>query len=573
MGGYMEESIDKKQTFMGGVLVVLFSQIIVKILGLVYRLAITNIPYFGDEGNGLYGAGFQIYVLILAIASIGVPGAIAKLVSERVAVGKHKEAHRIFKIAFVLFAVIGLIGSSMLFFGAKYISTDLIGNSDVEGVLAALSPSIFFVAISAVIRGYFNGLYNMKATANSQMLEQLFKSVLTVVIVLGIYFIGTANPAVISNYIHIPKENITEIMAAGANLATTLATVLSFFYLYAFYSKRKKEIWSNINNSKGDYKRERVRDIVRKILFLSIPMSLASIVAAINRNIDTFTVIRGVKSAFSQLGMVGEQLEATATRLYGILSGKVDMLIGLPLALNVAFATALVPAVAGALAKGDKRTANRRISFSLRTTMLIGVPCSIGLIVLAGPILHLLFPGAPASEAELLLQISSLTIIFTSLSQTVNGSLQGIGKIFIPALSLAVGATAKLILNLLLVYNPNIHIYGAAIGSVVCHVISSTIGYIVLSKNIKLDVNATQMIFKPMAAGAIMGAVAYYLQVVLARVLGRPSVATLIAILASVITYLLALILLKVFSRDDYHMLPYGDKIYNSLVKIKLINT
>jgi stage V sporulation protein B len=568
----MEESLNKKQTFMGGVLIVLFSQIIIKVLGLVYRLAITNIPYFGDEGNGLYGAGFQIYILILSIASIGVPGAIAKLVSERVSVGKNREAHRIFRIAFVLFAFIGLVGSSMLFFGANYIATVLIGNSQVAGVLVALSPSIFFVAISAVIRGYFNGLYNMKATANSQMLEQFYKSLLTIAIVAGIYFIATTNPAIISDYIHISEDKITEVMAAGANLATTLATMISFIYLYKFYSKRKKEIWEGVKHSKGEYKKERVRSIVKRILFLSIPMSLASIVAAINRNIDTFTVIRGVKSAFSTK-LFGGELEEMATRLYGILSGKVDMLIGLPLALNVAFATALVPAVAGALALGDKKTATRRISFSLRTTMLIGLPCAIGLCVLAGPILNLLFPGAPAEEAKLLLQISSFTIVFTSLSQTVNGSLQGIGKIFIPALSLAIGASVKLLLNILLVYNPNIHIYGAAIGSVACHVISSAIGFYVLSRNIKLEITTTQMITKPIVAGAIMGAVAYYLQVIITRLLGRPSLATLIAILASIVSYFLALILLKVFDREDYHMLPYGDKIYNFLTKIKLINT
>jgi stage V sporulation protein B len=149
---------------------------------------------------------------------------------------------------------------------------------------------------------------------------------------------------------------------------------------------------------------------------------------------------------------------------------------------------------------------------------------------------------------------------------------KGIGKIFIPALSLEIGATVKLFLNIVLVYNPNVHIYGAAIGSVVCHVISSAIGFYVLSRNVKLEVTSTQMIFKPVAASAIMGASAYYLQIALSRILGRPSIATLIAICASVIAYFLSLIIFKIFDREDYHMLPYGDKIYNFLVKIKLIN-
>ena len=81
----MEKNINKKQSFMAGVLTLLFAQIVIKVLGLIYRLVITNIPYFGDAGNGLYSSGYQIYTLLLAIASIGVPSAIAKLVSERIA--------------------------------------------------------------------------------------------------------------------------------------------------------------------------------------------------------------------------------------------------------------------------------------------------------------------------------------------------------------------------------------------------------------------------------------------------------------------------------------------------------
>lgn len=566
----MEQIKNKKQSFMAGVLTILIAQIIIKLLGLIYRLVITNIPYFGDEGNGLYGAGFQIYMLLLAIASIGVPGAIAKLVSERIALGKYKEAHRIFKVAFVLFGIIGLVGSLGLFLGARFISANLIGNPDIEGVLVALSPSIFFVAISAVIRGYFNGMYNMKATSNSQTFEQFFKSILTVGIVLLIYLIATTNPLHISEYIHIPEENITMVMAAGANLASTLATIISFMYLYGFYVKRRKEIWKNIRESKEEYTHKNVMKIVKTILYLSIPMSLASIISAINRNVDTFTVINGLKVALSGIIPI-EEIANEATRLYGILSGKVDMLIGLPLSLNVAFATALVPAVAEAMAVKDEKTAVRRISFSIRTTILIGLPCAIGLCILAKHILNLLFPGAPAIEAPLLLQISSFTIIFTVLNQTIGGALQGLGKVYVPAISLVSGAIIKLILNLILIPMPSIGVNGAAIGSVACHIVATIIGYTVLRKTIKLDINFTQMITKPFVVTGIMGTITYLSQKYLSIILGRPRIATIVSIILAIISYLLLIVLFKVFSKEDYHMLPFGDKIYSFLVKIKLI--
>ncbi len=568
----MEKNINKKQTFMAGVMTIMFAQIIIKVLGLLYRLVITNIEYFGDEGNGLYGAGFQIYMLLLSIATTGIPGAIAKLTSERIALGKNKEAHMIFRVSFLLFACIGLIGTSILFFGAKYISTNLIGNPAVEGVLVALSPSIFFVAISAVIRGYFNGMYNMKATSNSQMLEQLFKSLLTIGIVIAIFFVFTSNPMDLAQKFNISEENVTATMAAGANLASTISAAIGFVYLYSFYARSKKDIWNNINKSKEEYKPERISKVIKTILFLSIPMSLASIVSAINRNVDTFTVINGLVAAFETQGtLAADLIVGEATRLYGILSGKVDMLIGLPLSLNIAFATALVPAVAEAVALGDNKTVTRRVSFSLRTTILIGLPCAIGLCVLAGPILELLFPNAIAAEAPLLLQISSFTIIFTVLNQTMNGALQGIGKIFVPAISLGCGALTKLILNLVLIPIPSIGIMGAAIGSVSCHIIACIINYCVLRKNIKLDIKMVQSIIKPIMATVLMALSAIATVKGLGLVMGNSRIVTLCAIVVAIIIYAFSLIVLRVFEREDYHMLPYGDKIYSFLKKIKLV--
>lgn len=563
---------NKKQSFMAGVMTIMFAQIVIKVLGLLYRLVITNIPYFGDEGNGLYGAGFQIYMLILSIATTGIPGAIAKLVSERIAVGKHKEAHHIFKIAFALFAIIGLIGTSILYMGAEVIASQWIGNPAVEGVLKALAPSIVFVAISAVIRGYFNGMYNMKATSNSQMLEQLFKSLLTIAFVWGIYQIFTIQPANWSELFNITEDTVTQVMAAVANLASTVAAAIGFVYLYAFYVRRKKEIWKNINESKVEYKPESLKSIIKTILALSIPMSLASIVSAINRNVDTLTVINGLTDMLTAQGtMAYDLIVKEATRLYGILSGKVDMLIGLPLSINIAFATALVPAVSEALAKKDTKTATRRISFSLRTSMLIALPCSIGMSILAEPILHLLFPNEIAIEAPLLLQISAFTIIFSVLNQTINGALQGLGKIFIPAMSLGIGAITKLVLNLVLIRIPEIGINGAAIGSVCCHLVATCIGFSILRKNIKLDTNFTQFILKPVVATGIMALMTVMSENILIKFIDSSRVVTLLAIAIAIISYFLAVIKLKVFEREDYHMLPFGDKIYKVLEKIKLV--
>ena len=152
-----ENRAPKKETFLQGVVTLIFSQVLIKLLGLIYTLYLTNRSGFGDKGNGIVAAGYQIYAMLLTISSIGVPNAISKLVSERVALGDHKGAHRIFKIAFATFAFIGIVGSLMLFFGAHAIANYWLQIPEAEMTLVALSPAIFFVAISSVMRGYFNG--------------------------------------------------------------------------------------------------------------------------------------------------------------------------------------------------------------------------------------------------------------------------------------------------------------------------------------------------------------------------------------------------------------------------------
>ena len=179
------------------------------------------------------------------------------------------------------------------------------------------------------------------------------------------------------------------------------------------------------NTSTVNFKYERIRTIIKKILLVSIPIALTAIMSSLNKNIDSFTVVRSLKEFMS---------DDMAVAQYGILGGKVDTLTSLPLSINVAFSTALVPAISAAKAKNDKKTITKKTSFSLLTSMLIGLPCTIGMCIFAGPILNLLFPNASAGAT--VLQISSLTIIFTILDQTINGALQGYGKLAIPAISL-----------------------------------------------------------------------------------------------------------------------------------------
>ena len=305
----------------------------------------------------------------------------------------------------------------MLFLGAHVIAVNWLQIPDAEMTLVALSPAIFFVAIASVMRGYFNGRQQIKATARSQTIEQVFKTALTIILVEIV--------AIVSNV-------STEWMAAGATLATTLATMSGFGYLYLFYKVRRKEIAREIKST-VNYKYERVRNIIKKVLLVSLPIALTAILSSLNKNIDSFTVVRSLKEFLP---------EDVAVSQYGILGGKVDTLTSLPLSINVAFSTALVPAISAAKARRDRKTIKQKTSFSLLVSMLIGLPCTIGMCIFAGPILNLLYPNA--SDGTVILQISSLTILFTILDQTINGALQGYGLLRIPAISLGLRSNCQI---------------------------------------------------------------------------------------------------------------------------------
>lgn len=534
-----------KQGFIQGIVALIFSQILIKILGLVYKLYLTNKEGFGDAGNAIYSAGFQIYALLLTLSSIGVPNAVAKMVSEKISIGDTKGAHRIFKISFFTFASIGFICSVTLFFGAEYIAKELLQIPEAQNSLIALSPSIFFVSIISVIRGYFNGMQTMSATANSQTIEQLLKTILTIVLVEVACEVSNKN---------------TALMAAGANLATTFATMGSFFYLYKYYKIRKRSIAFELRKSVKS-KRKSSINIVKNILYVTIPMSLTSILTSINKNVDSITVVRGLKKFLNG---------ADAKMQYGILSGKVDTLISLPLSFNMAFATALVPAVSSAFARKNNLEGVKKISFSILVTILLGLPSTAGMIIFAKPILNLLFPNANLGDT--ILQIAAVSILFTMLGQIVNGALQGIGKIFIPAISLSIGVIIKIILNIILVPISNEAFFlggvnGAAFATVVCHIVAFSISFCVLKKKINLKLKINKLLIKPLLATFIMAICLYYSNEILKGIIIE-NMATILSIIIAVIIYILAISCLKIFSKEEIFLLPYGEKIFKIMEKI-----
>lgn len=540
----------KKQSsaFMASVAAIFGSQMLIKAIGFLYNIVIMNIPGFGDLGNGYRTAGYQIYTVLLAISSVGIPNAISKLISERVALDDEEGAERVFHTALRVFAIIGICSSLLLYVGAEFLVKNVLHQAEgVELTLRALSPSLFFVCVSSVIRGYFLGRHNVHPSNRSQILEQIFKSILSVL------------------FVWLLTETSALIMAVGANGATSVSTAVSFLYLIVtlvMYRRRVRPVRPaplSVRQRAG---------LIRTIFSLSIPISLSSVITTIARVIDTSTIVRGISKAFvggipGQAGIpTAEALEQYATLLSGRFF-KADNITNLVLAINIAFATVLVPTISAALAKRDVKTASRSISFSFLLSTIIVLPCAAGLIILAEPFFKVVYPAAP--QGADLMQWAAAALIFTALDQTICGSLQGLGRVHIPAIGLLCGAVIKYILNRILIPIPAIGIYGAAISSVVCHLVAFTICFVALRRSIPLRIKRDRFIVKPILCTLVMSLFTWGTCKLCLALLHSNLVALVFSILISVPVYFACIFGLHVLTRSEILQLPMGNRLLRLL--------
>ena len=522
----------KKQTFMKSVAVVMGAQLLIKLMGFIYRVILTNIEGFQDAGNSYYGTGYKVYVFILAIATTGVPNAISKLVAEKMAVGDPKGAHKIFKTAIKMFTFVGLFFASILFFGADFISVHLLSNPGVAGTLATLAPAVLFVSIAAVFRGYFIGMQNVSAHSVGQIIEQIVNSVLSVVFVLML------------------MGKSPEIMAMGSTAATAVSTFVALAYLYMFYTKNKASVHENIRKA-APHIVESTKVTVRRIIKYVVPISFASIVVSLSGLVDILSVMEGLQN-------FGYPIDK-ANEIYGIIVGKVDILVSIPHTFNIAIVTPLIPMITELMVKKDYKGAQNRINFSMKLSSIIAFPCSIGLAILATPLFEAIFPNAP--EGAFLLQIEVWAIAFSLIAQVAEGALNGIGKLIVPGVSILISAVVKYILNVTL-----IPVYGEVIvpiTTVIYHLVNCLIVTIVLYKALRSKPDILNIVIKPLVSSVIMGVIVYLLFNGLQLIVPSSIINMGLSIILGATIYFILILVLKTLSKEEQKSIPILGKIFS----------
>ena len=405
----------------------------VRFIGFIYRVPLTRL--IGDTGNGIYGTGFYIYNFFLIISSSGIPAAISKMVSERNAMGRYKDAYKVFKVSLVITAVTGTISMVVMFLGAEAFANSLKMPKCYYTILT-LAPTVFIVAIMSSFRGYFQGMKTTVPTAISQIVEQIFNAVFSVWLA----------------YLWFDKG--IEYAAAGGTAGTGIGALAGLIFLIITYIAARPALKRRSRRNSDGTQEENGKKIATQLIITSATIIAGTAVMSVTNIID-------MKMVMDRLLASGAYGVEEATALYGQLSGKFNTLTTLPIALSSAFATATIPNISSAVALKDRKSVMHKINLALRMTMLVSIPAAVGMGVLAEPIMKLLY-NEVSGGAELL-KIGVLSIILLSLTQIITGILQAINRAYLPVISLALGAIVKIILNWFLIVNPKINVAGSVI--------------------------------------------------------------------------------------------------------------
>ena len=524
--------IGQKQNFLGGVAVLTAAVVVVKIISAIYKIPLGNI--LDDEGMGHFTIAYNVYNFLLQLSTAGFPLALSKLTSEAAALGHYNQVRRQFRVAAVLFLVLGLAASAVMFCFAGPIAS-LMNDSLAYYPIKTLAPAVFFVCLIGCCRGYTQGRGNMVPTAVSQVIEALFK----LVIGLGLAF-----------YLLKVLGKSVEIGAAGAIFGVTVGAGVATLFLLGYLGRHR------LQEQSADLP-ERRRSILKKLLMVGIPITLGASVMSIITLVDQTVVMARLQDA---LGLS----EKVATSLYGQYTFGMT-LFNLPPTFVTPVTISLIPAVSAALMRKNELQANRIISSSFRLIAMLALPAGIGLSVLAGPILQLLYPAVPetAAAATFHLQILGVAVIFVCLMILTNAILQACGKVYVPVVTAAIGGTVKICTTYTLCGNPDFGIKGAPISTLLCYVVISALNLIVVWAVLgKSRPRYLSLFAKPLIATVLMGLAAHYSFFAMTEMLHLSAkLAVLAAILLAALLYGVLALVLRMITKEDLTLMPKGEKI------------
>ena len=523
--------------------------IVVRLIGLLYRVPLTNI--IGEEGIGVYSTAYSIYNILLLISSYTLPLAVSRLIAARLAIKDYTNSNRLF-IGACVFALIsgGLMGGICLF-GADFFA-DIMNMPQASFAIKTLSPTIFIMAFLGVLRGYFQGHKTMVPTAVSQIIEQIVNAAISLLAGYLLFKSGSALDAANGT----GSYYAASYGAGGGTIGTGAGALSAFiFCLLLYFAHRPKALKAAARDS---HKEESYKFLMKVLVLTIIPVLISTTIYQVSTVIDQAIYAKYVNTDY--------------TGIWGAYNGKFMLLVHVPTAIASSLGSAVIPTLAAALQSGSKKEITDKSSIAIRFNMVIAIPATIGLAFLAKPIMDLLF-SSDNTLAATMMMVGSTTIMFTAMSTITNSILQGIGNIWLPVRNAVISLVLHIGILALLLWGFDMGIYGVIYANIAFYIIMSVLNNLTLKKRLGYKQEWIKTFASPIIASAVMGIAALLIYKGLYAISGSNFISVFAAIIVAVIVYFAALLLSKGVGEEDLLRMPMGAKILSISKKLHLIRS
>ncbi len=520
--------------------------LISKIIGMLYKSPLTTL--IGRESFACFQFAQNAYFILLMIASFSIPQAVSKIMSERIAFKRYRDAQRVFKGALLYAVIAGGIAALVCIFGASILVPDNMANARLA--LQMLAPTIFVSGILGVFRGSFQAYRNMLPTSISQILEQI--AVATVALL--------ASGFMVHHFANAGEDTLQRWSAAGATMGTGAGVCTAFLFMLFVYRVNHKTIAKKIKNDRVSVN-ESYRSIMKIILLIAAPIILSAFIYNVNGYINgvMYTSILGWKG-------VSNSLVKQNYAEYGFFM----TLINIPLTLASTAPTSMMPEVSAQYAIGDLEETKRKIDQATWIAMLISIPASVGLAVLAQPVTRLIFPSTEGVAGQLMV-IGVITVILNSTSNISNGVLQAIGKANIPMINAAISLGVDIVFLALVLVFTNMGIYAVVLAMVVYALVMCVLNDRALKKYLGYKNPWRSAYFVPILASIPMGIVAVAVYKLVYAVIGSNFISLIPSIVLAIVVYFVGYLVVAKPKKEDLAALPGGTRLAQVAQKLKIL--